>query len=162
MRDTSLDHYTVSSTGCWEWNKGRYTPGYGCTCDIDGKSMLAHRASWEKHVGKIPIGMEVCHSCDNPPCINPAHLFLGTHKDNMMDASMKGRCKHPEESRARGSRAGASVLTERDVEWILRESIRGASGACLASVFGVKKETVYSIFKKRNWSWYEPSDESCW
>ena len=84
------------SIDCWEW-QGHLTPkGYGQIYTgtyIDGRRCIkgAHRVAWELQRGDIPAGMQVCHICDNPSCVNPAHLFLGTQKDNMQDMSCKGR-----------------------------------------------------------------------
>lgn len=79
---------------CWNW-KGKKRPhGYGRT-SINGKGIDAHRASWLIHNGEIPEGMCVLHKCDNPSCVNPAHLFLGTHLDNTLDMFAKGRANCP-------------------------------------------------------------------
>ncbi len=78
---------------CWEWTGGRHPSGYGQIW-IGGKygsHIYAHRASWEINGHKIPDGMCVLHHCDNPPCVNPAHLFIGTQADNMRDKQAKGR-----------------------------------------------------------------------
>jgi hypothetical protein len=75
---------------CWEWTAGKST-GYG-VIKVDGRSRKAHRVSYLIHNGELPREMLVCHKCDNPPCVNPAHLFLGTYQDNAQDKVNKGRC----------------------------------------------------------------------
>jgi hypothetical protein len=81
------------SEGCWEWVGSKIPKGYG-NIGISyrpPKSALAHRVSWEIHFGPIPGGMFVCHHCDNPGCVRPDHLFLGTNLDNIRDSESKGR-----------------------------------------------------------------------
>lgn len=75
---------------CWEWQASLDYFGYG-NFYADGKNCRAHRYSWTIHKGNIPKGLLVCHKCDNPKCINPDHLFLGTHLDNAFDMVEKGR-----------------------------------------------------------------------
>ncbi len=77
-------------TGCWIWKRYVQTLGYG-QAEVGGTIWLAHRLSWTVHQGVIPKGMLVLHRCDTPRCVNPEHLFLGTHKDNTDDAIAKGR-----------------------------------------------------------------------
>ena len=90
------DFITKTASGCWEWAGTKDDRGYGIIRKSQGardssKRLAAHRWSYEIHKGEIPYGMLVCHSCDNPPCVNPDHLWLGTHKDNAQDMISKGR-----------------------------------------------------------------------
>ena len=81
----------VSAAGCWEWTAGRHGVGYGCIPKTLGGGGYAHRAMYAAAVGEIPPGMYVLHECDNRLCINPEHLFLGSHLDNIRDMHRKNR-----------------------------------------------------------------------
>lgn len=110
----------VSKTeGCWFWTGAPTIAGYGVFC-LNGRQELAHRASWMFAFGKIPAGLNVCHACDAPACVNPSHLFLGSYAANALDMLRKGRGnaprgddhwsrRHPERV-ARGDRAGGSKM----------------------------------------------------
>lgn len=87
--------------GCWNWIGQKSQLGYGrimigSRTDNSRRKVFAHRVSYELHFGKISDDLVVCHKCDNPGCVNPQHLFLGTQKDNMADAKEKGRVRKPE------------------------------------------------------------------
>jgi hypothetical protein len=107
---------------CWEWRASTNSYGYG-KFGIVGRVLGAHRIAWELSHGPVPEGQCVLHRCDNPPCCNPAHLFLGTQADNMRDCKAKGRNPHGErhgshlhpERRARGERSGAYTMPDRRV-----------------------------------------------
>ena len=90
--------------GCWIYVGYRNEKGYGATMvRREGKGHLvkAHRLMYSKYIGRIPDGMVVCHTCDNPSCVNPEHLFVGTQADNLKDMHAKGRRKYPEKIKRR-------------------------------------------------------------
>jgi len=97
------------NTPCHEWVGATAGRGYGQIC-IEGSNYLAHRVAYELFVEPIPEGLLVMHMCDNPPCINPKHLFLGTHKDNVADMIRKGRDRYGEMD---GEQCGHAILTKR-------------------------------------------------
>jgi len=132
---------------CWEWTGSRSPAGYGQT-RIFWKLYAAHRVSWEKSNGPIPDGLRVLHKCDNPPCIRPDHLFLGTQSDNMLDAYRKGRhCQGVEHRLAK--------LNPHSVRLMRRLSARGLSFSKLARVFGVSTMTAHQAVRRRTWKHVE-------
>ena len=130
------------SDGCWEWMGSRMKGGYG-RLTLNYKSLLAHRVSW-MICRKENIGEKcVLHICDNRKCVNPQHLFLGTYKDNRIDAVRKGR-----HYRTTGENNGRSKLTKEIVN-IIRNSTLGAT--ILADKFNVNRSQIYRV--KKNISW---------
>lgn len=116
----------VKVGACWEWQRGRHRQGYG-QFTRGGKTLLAHRTAYEVFCGPIPEGMCVRHRCDNPPCVNPTHLILGTHTDNMRDASERRRLHKLTASQVEDAkRLRASGGTEAEVSKLL-----GVSGSTL-------------------------------
>jgi hypothetical protein len=105
---------------CIEWTGGRTSAGYGQLYPpgLKGRSVLAHRWAWEQEHGPIPAGLHVCHRCDNPPCVNVNHLFLGTMGDNMRDKTRKGRQHHPTETMTH-CRQG-HLYDEANTRWTVR------------------------------------------
>lgn len=134
----------VEQGDCWEWTGYKQTGGYG-RIESNGKLELTHRISWRLTNGEIPNGLSVLHNCDNPACVNPAHLFLGTNADNMADKVMKGR-----QSRVRGELCGTAKLTTKEVYAI--RATKGASYRELAAQYGVCKSTIGHILRREHWS----------
>jgi len=139
------------STPCLEWTANRNRLGYGLF-QISGKSERAHRVAWEMANGPIPPGLCVLHRCDNPPCVNSEHLFLGTHTDNMHDMFAKGRGIV---ARARGEQNGSAKLTEEKVRRIFQLRREGWMQARLALEFGVSETSITLILSRKRWAHLE-------
>lgn len=125
---------------CWEWRGDRNVAGYGRK-KVNGRREYTHRLAYEWVHGLIPTGMYVCHTCDNPPCVNPNHLFLGTPRENSKDCVTKGRM-------LRGELHRRSKLTTDQVLTIRRSAEKGVT---LARKLGVTKELIYAVRKRRIW-----------
>lgn len=133
---------------CWEWQAARDIDGYGRFSYL-GDNVPAQRVSYILHKGEIPPGMLVCHECDNPSCVNPKHLFLGTQHDNVIDMFAKNR--QPQRNLLRGSAKGTNKLVEEDI-YKIRELIeQGYTNQQIADMFNVAKATISHIKTKRNW-----------
>lgn len=128
---------------CWEWKGSALKTGYGLFGMSAGRRVGAHRAAWILTFGSIPNGLFVCHHCDNPCCVRPSHLFLGTHADNTRDMTRKNR-------QSSGSRNAAAKLTEKDVRFI-KEIGRTRTGVGLGKQFGVHHSTIYDILNHKSW-----------
>lgn len=124
------------ASGCWVWKRAAGGFGYGAIY-VRGRLERAHRLSYELHVGPIPDGLHVCHRCDNPPCVNPAHLFVGTQFDNLDDMTRKGR--------------RWSKLTPDNVREIRAKHKTGATVSQLAREIGVSTPTVAKVIKGTGW-----------
>lgn len=145
----------VSPSGCWEWQKKPEPNGYGRTT-YRRRRIGSHVLSYQLHRGVIPHGMYVCHTCDNRVCVNPDHLFLGTHQENVDDMVSKGRHFHPT-----GERHGRAKLTESQVTEIKSLCDSGESTQDqIAAMFGVQRTTVSSIACGRNWGYLTRVDDS--
>ena len=136
-------------TGCWDWTAAKSTHGYGQIRGVggrsSGKTLYAHRVSYELHVGPIPEGegyhgICVCHRCDRPCCVNPEHLFLGTQTDNVRDMAGKGRRR-------------TSKLTQDEVDFIRWALPRWGlgGGRYLSRFFGLTEDAISKIKTGRNW-----------
>jgi hypothetical protein len=133
--------------GCWLWHGAHQPDGRG-VLGMNGKLQSAPRVSWHLHYGDIPVGMHVLHQCDNPPCVNPAHLFLGTNLDNIRDAQKKGRLRGSN-GHLCGDNSASAKLTWNDVDEI-RNSVEILR--VLAARYGVSISTIHLIRKRKIWT----------
>jgi len=136
-------------TRCWLWTAGTFTDGYG-SIRLDGRCgtiQNAHRVSWEIHNGRILKHLCVLHKCDTPPCVNPEHLFLGTHRDNAQDREQKGRGNRPY-----GEQHGRAKLTEIQVKEIRYLYAQGTyTHRGLAHMFEVATATMRDVITNKHW-----------
>jgi len=139
-------------TQCWNWKNDLNKDGYG-RITVSGKRYYAHRFSWIVHNGEIPADLYVLHKCDNPRCVNPKHLFLGTQKDNMADKESKGRSNNIKNlKKITGSKNGASYITEAIVLEIRKLHSEGVNQKDLARQFGIGNATVWAIVHRHSWT----------
>ena len=136
-------HKVKKTDGCWEWLAHKDKDGYG-NFKVKGKTVSAHRFSYELHTGEIPQGLFVLHKCDNPSCVNPDHLFLGTHQDNMNDMVNKDRSDH-------GEKVNTAKLSEMKVREIVKRFKDGLRNVDIAREYGVTRQNVRSIRLGRTW-----------
>lgn len=147
---------------CWEWQAARFPAGYG-RFRVGPRMEYAHRVSYQLNIGPISPGYEVCHHCDNPPCVNPRCLFAGTRAENVDDAVSKGRIasgerhglrRHPEAvNPPRGERSGTAKLTTEQVLAIRARYARGGvTYAELGRSFGISTTQAGSIVRREKWA----------
>jgi len=133
---------------CWEWQGARAGKGYGLINEggANSKKIYAHRLAWEVHNSRpVPKGLHVCHHCDNPACVNPNHLFLGTNQDNVNDKVSKGR-------QPRGSKSQVSKLSDDDVMEIRKLGSLGKSHTSIAKKFNVQRSNITLILHGKRWT----------
>jgi hypothetical protein len=144
-----LDFYTHSRpddpNACWEWRGAKSPLGYGRMFVTGQRERQSHRLSWIAANGPIPAGMNVCHKCDNPACIRPSHLFLGTHADNAADRETKGRGNQPTGERVAGAKLNATKVKE------IRALFGRESNLSIAKRYGVSEATIWWIRKGDHW-----------
>lgn len=139
--------------GCWKWLGYCAASGHGIA-RLNGKATKAHRVAWELLRGTIPPGIFVCHKCDNPSCVRPSHLFLGSAKDNNRDRHSKGRSRglfpsgklHPAKLRA-GDGHWCTKLSNENVKYIKRLHSEGWTQKELGTVFDVNPATISRIVR---------------
>ena len=129
---------------CWNWKASTRGIGYG-QVSFKNKKLYTHRVVWELSYGAIPDGLFVLHKCDNPLCVNPNHLFLGTNQDNMTDKVKKGRQSHGESSKL-------SKLSSVQIDDIRKRYRRGKiSQQSLADEMGVSQSLISLILNRKLW-----------
>lgn len=142
--------YVIKKQGCWDWSGCKINGGYG-SVRIGYPKIYAHRASWILFTrSEIPKGLFVLHKCDNPSCTNPKHLFLGTARDNNLDAISKGR--HPTMGKS-GEENHMSKLTKNQVLNIRDMVSRGIKHKEVAERYGISKSHVSTIAQHSCWRW---------
>lgn len=140
-----MSRLAFGASDCWHWRGARSHDGYG-TMRAMGEQK-ASRIAWKLFHGAIPAGMLVLHRCDNPACVNPEHLFLGTQLDNMKDMKAKGRRK----GIGAGASNGRAKLTSEQVTRIRRLTEFGVPRKELSQQFGVSRSSIDRIIKNQSW-----------
>jgi hypothetical protein len=161
-------HRVQKGSGCWEWTGKPHSEGYGRAQVAPDITEFAHRVSWVIANGPIPEGLCVLHTCDNPPCVRPSHLFLGTRGDNARDMAAKGRqhlqrnpdaalrgdrhwSRRKPERVLRGTAHNQSKLTEPGVIEIRERFAAGEGRTSLAKAFGVSPGNIDFIVRGQTW-----------
>lgn len=135
---------TGGPDNCWLWKAGRFSTGYG-QFHVRGRSNVASRVAYDIYFGEIPAGYQVCHKCDNPLCVNPRHLFLGTTQDNTRDRDRKGR-------QSRGEKVNTCKLTPDSVRQIRHlYATQEYTQVQLAKQYGVSQVQIGHIVRGEHW-----------
>lgn len=138
----------MKSDACWIWTAAKNNRGYGFV-GVGRKMALAHRVAWQLTHGPIESGLFVLHRCDNPPCVRPDHLFLGTAKDNTSDMVSKGRARG---GSSPGESNPSAKLTNDNIASIRRMFAGGASQCSLARTFGVSQSTIWRAVRLKTFA----------
>lgn len=151
--DRFFTHVSPQLDGCWYWTAHLDKDGYG-GFKLRGKTYRAHRVSYLIHFGIDPANKKVLHRCDNPPCVRPHSLFLGTTRDNVLDKYHKGRQSNAwnlPENKARGSRVNTSKLSESQAKDVIKRLNRGEGLTFIGKIYGISKQSVRAIKMGDNW-----------
>lgn len=146
LEERFAEKVTKTEGGCWIWTGSKYPKGYG-SIRWNGRMRAAHRIAYQLLVGPIPDGLQVCHTCDVPACVNPAHLWLGTNDDNMRDRSAKGRQYRPV-----GELAPKARLTNQQAAEIRRRGLAGTKTRVLAVECGLTMGAVRRIVRGESYA----------
>ncbi len=137
------------SGACWLWTAATAGFGYGKFVVKKGQApQSAHRLAYAWEVGPIPAGAQVLHRCDEPRCVNPAHLFLGTQRDNMLDMRAKGRWEYKPRDQT-GERNPNSILSDAEVASLLADLARGEGPVSVARKYGIQYRTLWAIRRRK-------------
>lgn len=134
---------------CWEWQASKRREGYGRFKIFSYVTVSAHRLSYALFYGVSPGDLHVLHRCDNPKCVNPSHLFLGTNADNVADKVSKGRCIGRDQ---RGEKNAAAKLTREAVSDIRRRIADSQTNTSIAALYGVTHQLISRIRRGRSWA----------
>lgn len=145
LQERFWEKVTIASPDeCWEWNGAKLKAGYGFFRIDSHRNITAHKMSYMLANGDISYGLLVCHKCDNPSCVNPSHLFLGTSKENSQDMTSKNRQVRGEKASHPKKLSVDEVQEIRVADWTHRE---------IAKVYGVNQSTVTRIKNNKRWAW---------
>ena len=142
-----LSRVVIADNGCWIWQGALDRHGYGAVTISSGERS-SHRLSYKLHKGEIPVGLSICHTCDNPPCCNPDHLVAASHADNMADALNKNR--FPDRSAAWTASVESRKIPRHIVEEVITRVNKGEHKESIANSLRIGRTTVYRIINSTN------------
>ena len=148
----AMDARTDKSGGCWNWTGGMHGVGYGSLSKKLHASGYAHRAAYELANGPIPKGAYVLHKCDNRRCVNPAHLFVGSHLDNIKDMQAKGRHKG---GSLPGAKNPSAKFSPEQIGAIRERAQAGVQKKCIEQEFGISETQYYRVVRGQSWKGIE-------